>query len=212
LFKIKEILSAENSLSDRNNSTAVPGTTPAFSDSEGRVFIKADRMYRHNLMRLNHTTYDVRRAQDVINPSTSHCNVMLLGGQVSNTTNSDSDDQLERHPYIYARVLGIYHVNATYIGPGMIDYRSYRIDFLWVRWYQYMGHCSSRGSSLDRVCFPPMAEPDAFGFVDPNDVLRGCHLIPQFSQGLRHSDGKGISNCAQDKLDWKFYYINRCVH
>ncbi|KIK37340.1 hypothetical protein CY34DRAFT_15768 [Suillus luteus UH-Slu-Lm8-n1] len=210
LFKIKEILNAENSLSDRNSSTSVPGTTPAFSDSEGHVFIKADRMYRHNLMHLNHTMYDVHRAQDVINPSTPHCNVMLLG-QASNTTNPDSDDQLERHPYIYARVLGISHVNATYIGPGMIDYRSYQIDFLWVRWYQYMGHCSSRCSSLDRVCFPLMAEPDAFGFVDPNDVLRGCHLIPQFLQGLRHSDGKGISNCSQDKLDWKPYYINRFV-
>jgi hypothetical protein len=208
LPKIKELLNEENSLSGYNSSTAAPGTTPVPSDSEGRVFIKADRMYRHSLMRFNHTTYDVRRAQDVINPSTSHCNVMLLG-QATNTTDSESDDQ--RHPYIYARVLGIYHVNATYIGPDMIDYRSYRIDFLWVRWYQYMGHRSSRCSFLDRVCFPPMAEPDAFGFVDPSDVLRGCHIIPQFSQGLRHSDGKGISNCAQDKLDWKFYYINRCV-
>ncbi|KAG1865192.1 hypothetical protein C8R48DRAFT_601365, partial [Suillus tomentosus] len=210
LPKIKEILTGERSFSDRNNSTAVPGTTstPASSDSEGRVFIKADCMYRHNLMRLNHTTYDVRRAQDIINPSTSHCNIMLLG-QAGATTNLESDDQ--RHPYIYARVLGIYHVNATYIGPGMIDYRSHRIDFLWVRWYQYMGHFSSRYSSLDRACFLPMAEPDAFGFVDPSDVLRGCHIIPQFSQGLRHSDGKGVSNYAQDKLDWKSYYINRFV-
>ncbi|KAG1775826.1 hypothetical protein EV702DRAFT_972611, partial [Suillus placidus] len=47
-----------------------------------------------------------------------------------------------------------------------------------------------------------------FGFVDPSDILRGCHIIPQFSQGLWHLDGKGVSNCAQDKLDWRCYYIN----
>ncbi|KAG1737959.1 hypothetical protein EDB19DRAFT_1909404 [Suillus lakei] len=53
-----------------------------------------------------------------------------------------------------------------------------------------------------------MAEPDTFGFVDPDDVLRCCHVIPQFTQGLWHLDGRGVSHCAQDKLDWKFYYIN----
>lgn len=167
-------------------------------------------MYRHNLMRLNYTTYDVRRAQDVINPSTSHCNIMLLG-QASGMTDSDDSAVDERHPYLYAHVLGIYHVNATYIGPGMIDYCSRRIDFLWVRWYQCVERCSNQRASLDRVYFPPMAETDAFGFVDPDDVLRCCHIIPQFSQGLRHLDGRGVSHCAQDKLDWQCYYINRCV-
>ena len=197
LPKIKGILTRENGLAT--------GVTPACSDSEGRILVKADRMYRHNLMRLNYTTYDVRRAQDVINPSTSHCNIMLL---------ADSDDPAagEQYPYLYARVLGIYHVNATYIGPGMIDYRSHRIDFLWVRWYQCVDRCSSQHTSLDRVYFPPMAEPDTFGFVDPDDVLRCCHIIPHFAQGLQHLDGKGISHCAQDKLDWRYYYVNRCVN
>jgi hypothetical protein len=164
-------------------------------------------MYKHSLMHLNYTTYDVRRAQDVINPLTSRCNIMLLG-------EADVDDSTagEQDPYLYARVLGIYHVNATYIGPGIIDYRSHRIDFLWVRWYQCVDECKSRHTSLDRVCFPPMAEPDTFGFVDPDDVLRGCHIIPHFAQGLRHLDGQGVSHCAHDKLDWRFYYINRWVH
>jgi hypothetical protein len=126
---------------------------------------------------------------------------------------ADSDSSAAgEHPYLYARVLGIYHVNATYIGPGMIDYRTHRIDFLWVRWYQYVDRCSSQHASLDRVCFPPMAEPEAFGFVDPDDILRCCHIIPRFTQGLQHLDGKGISHCAQDKMDWQCYYINRCVN
>src|ERR1700728_4093607 len=42
------------------------------------VFFKNDRIYCHKLARFNYTTYDVRRAQDVINPMTSHCNILLL--------------------------------------------------------------------------------------------------------------------------------------
>ncbi|KAG1832580.1 hypothetical protein DFJ58DRAFT_736309 [Suillus subalutaceus] len=94
----------------------------------------------------------------------------------------------------------------------MVGYHSHRINFLWVRWYQYLDiGCPSRQAPLDRVYFPPTAEPDSFGFVDPDDVLRCCHIIPCFSQGLQHLDGRGISHCAQDKLDWKSYYINRFV-
>ena len=66
-------------------------------------------------------------------------------------------------------------------------------------------------SSLDHMCFPLMADEHAFGFVDPDDVLRACHIIPQFSRGPRHPDGTGISRCAQDASDWHFYYINRFV-
>ncbi|KAG1856158.1 hypothetical protein F4604DRAFT_1932022 [Suillus subluteus] len=40
------------------------------------IIIKDDRMYRHNIARFNYTTYDVCRGQDVVNPRTSHCNVM----------------------------------------------------------------------------------------------------------------------------------------
>jgi hypothetical protein len=166
-------------------------------------------MYKHNLMCINYTTYDVHQAQDIIHPSTSHCNIMLLNQASEGSTAG------ENHPYTYAHVLGIYHVNATYIGPGMVDYHSHRIDFLWVRWYQHLGKHSQESrqvsSSLDHVCFLPIGEQDSFGFVDPDDILRCCHVIPHFTQGLQHLDGKGISLCAQDQLDWKSYYINWCI-
>ena len=61
---------------------------------------------------------------------------------------------------------------------------------------------------LDRIKFHSMVEQDAFGFVDPSDVLRGCHVIPAFSRGLFHSDGKGTP-CAKDSSDWTEYYVNR---
>jgi len=158
-------------------------------------------------MRLNYTTYDVRRAQDIINPSTTHCNIMLLAEHGASKVGLHS-----QHPYLYARILGIFHANVTYVGPGMVDYCSRRVDFLWVRWYQYVEEGAGWDvSRLDRVCFPPMADKHAFGFVDPDDVLRGCHMIPQFSHGPRHLDGSGISRCAHDATDWHFYYVNQSV-
>ncbi|KAH7917705.1 hypothetical protein BV22DRAFT_1025919 [Leucogyrophana mollusca] len=166
------------------------------------VILKNDCIYKHNLLRINYTTYDVRREQDVINPRTEHCNVMFL-----------SKDDSEHH-FCYAKVLGIYHANVIYVGQGMADYRSRHMEFLWVRWYEMVGsEAGSTGSDteLDTVQFVPMAEVDAFGFVDPSDVMRSCHLIPAFSTGKLHSDGIAMSYCAQDGNDWKSYYINRFV-
>jgi hypothetical protein len=186
-------------------STEENNTTQRERDS---VLIKNDRMYLHHLGRFNFTTYDVRRAQDVINPDTSHCDIML----VANTGNTESDTCVD-HPFLYARVLGIYHVNAIYTGEGMLDYNTRRVDFLWVRWFRYVGSrsCTWNDLRLDSVDFPPMATEGTFGFVDPRDVLRGCHIIPTFACGNVHLDRVGLSRCAHDAHDWRRYYINRCV-
>jgi hypothetical protein len=169
------------------------------------VLFKNDRMYSHHLGRFNYTTYDARRAQDVINPDTSHCDVMLL----ANSSNSDSLD----HPFLYARVLGIYHVNIVYTGEGRLDYNARRVDFLWVRWFRYIGNrsCAWNDLRLDSVDFPPMATEAAFGFIDPRNVLRGCHIIPRFASGKARLDGVGLSRCAHDADDWSQYYVNRYV-
>jgi hypothetical protein len=155
-------------------------------------------------MRINYTTYDVRRSQDVVNPSTPHCNVMFL-------REPDSDDDSGTgHPFRYARVLGIYHANVIYVGPGMLNYRPHRMEFLWVRWYQLNAGTNMWSTKkLDRVHFPPIAGDDAFGFVDPASVLRSCHIVPAFATKRVHIDGKGLSHCAQDSLDWTAYYVAR---
>lgn len=165
-------------------------------------------MYSHHLARFNYTTYDARRAQDVINPDTSHCDIMLL----TNSCNSDSDTSQD-HPFLYARVLGIYHVNVVYTGEGRLDYNARRVDFLWVRWFRYVGNRSRAWNDLrlDSVDFPPMATEGAYGFVDPSDVLRGCHVIPAFASGKAHLDGVGLSRRARDANDWSRYHVNRCV-
>jgi hypothetical protein len=169
-----------------------------------RLFFKKDCMYRHNTMRINYTTYDVRRDQDVINPNTDHCYAMLL---------SNTEDTIRHHQYCYARVLGIYHVNAFYLGPGISDNRPRRIEFLWVRWFENVANRPVQDSwvlrRLDVLQFLPVTHEHAFGFVDPADVLRSCHVIPRFAKGVRHVDGRGVSQYAQDSQDWCQYILGR---
>lgn len=184
--------------------------------AQNMVLIKDNRVFNHRLARFYYTTYDVRRMEDVINPRTSHCNIMMLSSDTeipnSNETPSDQCDTI--HPFLYGRVIGIYHTNLVYIGPGMKGYKLMRFDFLHVRWFQleelHNGHPSGySSSSLDCLSFPPVAHKDSFGFVDPGVVLRSCHLIPAFCKGKSHSDGIGISPMSKDSKDWKRYYVNR---
>jgi len=106
-------------------------------------------MYRHNIAWFNYIMYDVCRAQDVINPWTSHCNMMVLS--------SDNDVGHEGHRFSYGKVLGIYHVNVIYVGISMVDFTPLWVEFLWVHWYEPMEQVSSWDTStLDRLRFPPM--------------------------------------------------------
>ncbi|KAG2336642.1 hypothetical protein BDR05DRAFT_978733 [Suillus weaverae] len=163
----------------------------------GNVLFKRNRIYHHNIARINYTTYDTRRDQDVINPKTWHCNIMVL-----------NDHGEPRTHYHYAKVLGIHHVNVVYIGSPY--HTTHRLEFLFVRWYEEVP-ADSGVIMLDRLCFPPLDNEDSFGFLDPADILRATHLIPCFSKGMRHKDGKGLSGTAGDKGDWREYYVNRFV-
>jgi hypothetical protein len=122
-----------------------------------------------------------------------------------------TDDPSNSHHFLYARVLGAYHANVIYTGPGMRSYGAHRLDFLWVRWFEVIDSASSGWSvsRLDSIRFPPMNRKDSFGFVDPKDVLRGCHILPAFAKGKRQANGVGISRCAKDSKDYNYYYVGR---
>ena len=173
------------------------------------ILFKGNRMYEHRVIRFRYTTYDVRRSEDVVNPNTPHCYVMMHS--------NNSEEPFNTSPFLYAQVLGIYHVNAAYVGPGMRNNSTNRYDFLWVRWFDLVPEASSYSSTihhaykLDVLTFPSMSATkcDAFGFVDPNNVLHGCHIIPQFSKGLCYPNRKGLSKLAQDKNEWRQYFISR---
>jgi hypothetical protein len=61
------------------------------------TFVK-NKIYQHKVLRVNYTTYDMRREQDSLNPRT-HANIMVLS----------QEDDMNAHPYWYARIIGIYH-------------------------------------------------------------------------------------------------------
>ena len=172
----------------------------------------------HKIIKFNFTTYDMRRDQDVVNSGSSHCNIMVLA-------QPDPRQLPDEHPFLYGRVLGVFHVNVIYSGPGAVDHDARRFDCLWVRWYDLevgksrdgtRKNAKSRSKTaekpsrrLDRLSFLPWDAEDAVGFIDPADVLRGCHIIPAFSTMKSFPNGGGSSSCARDSEDWNAYYISR---
>lgn len=166
------------------------------------VRFKLDRIYKHRRMHVNFTTYDIRRADDVITAgSAARGNIMVLNPELVSMSSSSV------HPFWYARVLDIFHADIFYTGEGNRDYHPRRIEFLWVRWYEVMGKGGSWvPQRLDQVKFPTISDDESFGFVDPGDVLRGCHIIPSFNN---HPVASGHSPYARDSEDCKFYFVNR---
>ncbi|KAJ3009040.1 hypothetical protein NUW54_g2931 [Trametes sanguinea] len=171
------------------------------------VHIDTDRIYRHKVLCLNHTTYDMCREQDVINPRT-HPNIMVLSDNNNNNTDM---------PYWYAQVLDIFHAYVRYNGPGST--RAARrwsgIDFVWVRWYE---HNSSYPSGflerrLPHLRFADASDPDTlpFGFLDPSKVVRVAYLIPAFAHSTT-DDLLGPSKLARRAADipdqdYEYYYV-----
>lgn len=174
-----------------------------------QIFFKNDRLYRHRIFRINYTTYDVRRSQDVINPHTSHRDIMVIRDDSGDSESGESKGEDSSDKYLYARVLGVYHANVVYTGPGSLDYQPRRMDFLWVRWFQpaIPGGWNSR--RLECIKFYPVKHKHAFGFLDPADVIRACHIIPRTAMGRLYVVNQGFSGLAKDKDDWQYYYVNR---
>ncbi|KIJ94699.1 hypothetical protein K443DRAFT_109976 [Laccaria amethystina LaAM-08-1] len=119
-------------------------------------------------------------------------------------------------PYWYARVIGIYHTNVWAERADIPGARSVRrMEFLWVRWFgkepQYIsGSCGAR---LPKVRFVKSTVEFVFSFVDPANVVRGCHLIPAFHEG-RTVDllpvPQSASRCFNpgEDDDWLNFYVN----
>ncbi len=63
--------------------------------------------------------------------------------------------------------------------------KPFRVDFLWVRWYGVDTKHKS-GFKAKRphwVGFVDSSSPKAFGFLDPNDVIRAVHLLSVYKLG-----------------------------
>lgn len=143
----------------------------------------------------------MRRSQDVINPNTTHLDIMVLSGSV------DQGNQ----PFLFARVLGIFHVNLVYAtNTEKVNYRPRKVEFLWVRWFRSLELPLGWGShQLDCLSFPLVEDENSFGFLDPADILRSCHILPRVALGRVDENLRGVSKCAKDLEDWRMYYVNK---
>lgn len=180
-----------------------------FTPSErSKVEIRKDRIYRHRRLRINFTTYDVRRAQDSVNPKKRR-DVMVL-------SNNRDDDA---HPYWYARVLGIFHCTVRHHSLEGASRDWQRVEFLWVRWYtDPVDVWGWKAKRLPRVSFVPHDRPDAFGFINPANVIRGAHIIPAFVHGrtstllaspsIARAHGRDEED---EENDWASAYVNMYV-
>ncbi|TRM55908.1 hypothetical protein BD626DRAFT_587637 [Schizophyllum amplum] len=169
-----------------------------FSTQErSKIRLEHNELHWHKTMHVNYTTYDMRRAQDVINPS-YHSDVLLFA------------DEESTHPYAYARIIGIFHVNVF----NSLLHKYVRTEVLWARWYHFDDkHVSGwKAKRLHRVGFEPGNSESAFGFIDPADVVRAAHLVPAFAQGQTTALLSAPSTLArrrdEEGKDYQRYYIN----
>lgn len=83
--------------------------------------------------------------------------------------------------------------------------------FLWVRWFgrdlTYRAGWAAR--RLHHVGFVDGLDPEAFGFLDPSEVIRGVHMIPGFAHGHTWGSlGPSIARkVPENDRDWTFYYV-----
>lgn len=179
-------------------------TDHLFSDEErNSVRIRNNIIYRLATLRVNYTTYDMRRDFDTVNPKT-HLFVMVPSPETEQGC----------HPFWYAAVLGVFHADVQYAGNDSRDFRFKRMEFLWVRWLGMVpGHSfGRRQATLPKIGFIPDSDEFAFGFLDPSHVVRGCHLIPSFIDGktkdlLTTDLGVSLGRVGTEKDDWTNYSV-----
>lgn len=161
------------------------------------ILFKDNCLYKHATACVHFTMYDLRRDQDIINPSSDKNAIMIY-----------SPDQPYNHPWSYACVLGIFHTMVRIgIGPDT------KTPFLWVRYFKTDRAGSAAAKHLERVQYVCVAQdgPPAFGFVNPADVIRGLHLLPDFEHRFTHDYLNRKPSFAYNtkKGDRRFYKVGQ---
>jgi len=122
---------------------------------------------------------------------------MLLGGIDS----SDSTTGHVSHMYQYAWVLGIFHVYEQHHAMTSAAWSGkQQIEILWVHWFQIN---SSQASGWATTCMPAVTfimdevdGTDAYGFMNPQDVIHSAHIIPAFDSEDISTDFLDDSTCC----------------
>ncbi|PBK92322.1 hypothetical protein ARMGADRAFT_931262, partial [Armillaria gallica] len=168
------------------------------------LHIVNDHIFHHKVLRINYTTYDVHRDQDSINPQT-HSDVIVL----ANESETDST-----HPYWYARIIGIFHVDICYNNPegDFKNQKVFQIDFAWVCWFGFDAshHSGFTAKWPHYVGIVDGTDPGAFGFLNLDDIIQAVHLIPVYKLGqIPEFLPPSIACWPEDKdQDYKWYSVD----
>lgn len=165
-------------------------------EERSQIVLSKDRIYKHHRLKIHFTTYDIRRGLDIINLDYKKRDIIV-------------SSRHHEHPFRYARVIGIWHVDLSLLGQPLE-----RIDLLWVRWFiRVEGSETTQANGLDKLTFEKCYDRQ-FGFIDPDSVIRACHLIPAWHYGQTDNGAQGTIEFSDDSNghDYRFYYVNRYVY
>jgi hypothetical protein len=191
---------------------------PLFGPSDyAKVMVRKERMYFHQTLRIHYTRYDVRRGEDTIKPflKIENCAVTPENGRSCFVMLAAGDRDSEHHPFWYAQVLAVFHVEAMErSSEGAARWR--RLNVCWVRWMGVVPDFRSGASSkrMDQVGFVESGNDEraTFGFISPADIIRAVHLIPSFKDEEcdEYLPAESIVS-RKDRLIWESYWVNRLV-
>ncbi|KAF8556416.1 hypothetical protein OG21DRAFT_1437003 [Imleria badia] len=167
------------------------------------IVFENNKIYNHPLLCVNYTTYDLWHEQDTVNPL-SRADVMVL-----------SQEGECMHPYWYVQVIKIFHVMVQRREDQYSCFKKpIRMDVLFIRWFQ-MDSNYLAGWDAKRLYrlqfFEKDRSSDAFGFMDPDLVIRGVHLIPGFGYGETNNylDQSFVRQAdSGSNTDWRYFYVN----
>ena len=160
------------------------------------------------MLRINYTTYDVRRDGDVINPRT-YPDIMVKSPETGP----------QAQPYWYARVIGIFHALVSSSHPEVQERSLRPMDFFWVRWFGMEPGRYRHGfghARLPKIGFVEWTDKYVFTFLDPAQAIRGVHIIPAFSEERTLALLPATKSVArdlnpEDEDDWVNFYVNMQV-
>ena len=179
---------------------AYDGDEHSFSDEErDNVKFKTECIWRHKVLRLNYTTYDLRRKQDSLHPE-RQANIMIRAHE-------DETEGAAWHPYWYARILGVYHAVVQHHDDPT---GFHQMDFLWVQWYGRETSSPSGWSAKRLPRIGPLSSDydGVYGFLDPQEVICGVHLIPAFAHSSVYPPLSGVDARNPEEGHWDLYYLN----
>ncbi|KAJ3571968.1 hypothetical protein NP233_g3408 [Leucocoprinus birnbaumii] len=175
------------------------------SADRNTIRIRNNRIFRHRTFCVNYTSYNIRRDYNTVNPH--HRPFCMIASP-------DTAADPNAHPFWYAAVIGVFHTEVQHIGAESRDFSWKKLEFLWVRWLGIEPDYSSGRhlAKLPKFGFVPDSDEYAFSFLDPAEVIRGCHLIPAFVEGctseLMPYSGLTEARVNGEEDDWTNYYVN----